>query len=284
MMQARGFFERALELDPDNIESLVGIAAVDAASATVFLADDAGVRLAAAETALIKALSLTPQHALAHMSLGIVQLATKRAARGIAEFEHALALNPNLAEAHASIGFGKICIGRAAETEAHIHEALRLSPRDEGAHRWMSVVGLAKLMLGADAEAVLWLHRSLNANRNHPITHFQLAAALAYLGELDQARAAVKAGLAVDPTFTIRRLKSVSFSDDPTFSCWRQARHSGDAHGRCARRVISERVHSRHSRDPGVSGSPLIHHCAWTRRAGENFNRVAPRKLKPRLG
>ena len=43
--------------------------------------------------------------------------------------------------------------GRTTETEAHIHEALRLSPRDEGAHRWMHIVGLAKLHLGADAEA-----------------------------------------------------------------------------------------------------------------------------------
>jgi hypothetical protein len=35
MMQARRFFERALELDPENVEALVGIAAIDAASATL---------------------------------------------------------------------------------------------------------------------------------------------------------------------------------------------------------------------------------------------------------
>jgi tetratricopeptide (TPR) repeat protein len=217
MMQARGFFERALELDPDNVDALVGIAAVDAASATLFLTDDAGVRLAAAEMALIKALSLTPQHALAHMFLGIVQSATNRAEQGIAECEHALALNPNLAEAHASVGAVKLFLGRAAETEAHIQEALRLSPRDEAVHRWMSYVGLAKLHLGADVEAVEWLRRCLKANPNYPLAHFELGAALALLGKLDEARAAVKAGLAVDPTFTIRRLKGVSFSDDPTF-------------------------------------------------------------------
>jgi tetratricopeptide (TPR) repeat protein len=217
MAQARSFFESALELDPDNVEALVGIAAVDAASAAIFLADDPNVRLAAAEAALIKALSLDPQHALAHMFLGAVQLCSNRAAQGIAECEHALALNRNLAEAHALIGIAKIFDGRAAETEANIHEALRLSPRDEGVHRWMSWVGLAKLQLGADAEAVMWLRRSLKANPNHPISHFNLAAALAYLGKLDEARAAAKEGLALDPTFTIRRLKSVPFSDDPTF-------------------------------------------------------------------
>jgi TolB-like protein/class 3 adenylate cyclase len=219
MAQARSFFERALKLDPDNVEALVGIAAVDASSAGFFLVDDPYVRFATAEAALIKALSLAPQHAFAHLFLGVLQMAFKRAAQGIAQIEHALALNPNLAEAHACIGVGKIYLGRAAETEAHINEALRLSPRDEGANRWMSWVGLAKLMLGADAAAVVWLRRSLNANPNHPITHFQLAAALAHLGELDEARAAVKAGLAVDPTFTIRRLKKASnpFSDDPGF-------------------------------------------------------------------
>ena len=217
MTQARSFFERALALDPENVEALVGIASVDVASAGFFLVDDPAVRFAAAEAALIKALSLAPQHALAHMFLGGVQLCTNRAAQGIAECEQALALNRNLAEAHAFIGIGKVFVGRAAETEAHVHEAMRLSPRDEGAYRWMSWVGVAKLQLGADAEAVVWLRRGLRANPNYPISHFQLAAALAFLGKLDEARAAVKDGLALDPTFTIRRLKSVPFSDDPTF-------------------------------------------------------------------
>lgn len=151
------------------------------------------------------------------MFLGGVQIVSKRAAQGIAECEHALALNQNLAEAHAFIGVAKTYAGRAAETEAHIYEALRLSPRDEAAHRWMSWVGFAKLQLGADAEAAVWSRRCLRANPNYPISHFQLAAALAHLGKTDEARVAVKEGLAVDPTFTIQRLKRVAFSDDPTF-------------------------------------------------------------------
>lgn len=217
MTQAQSFFERALKIEPDNVDALVGIAAVDLASATLFVADDPDERLAAAEGALIKALSLDPQHALAHMFLGTVQLATNRAVKGITECEHALALNRNLAEAHAVIGVAKVFVGRAVETEAHIHEALRFSPRDEAAHRWMSWVGFAKLHLGADAEAAEWFRRCLKANPNYPVAHFELAAALAHLGKLDEARAAAKEGLALDPTFTIRRLKRLPFSDNPTF-------------------------------------------------------------------
>jgi TolB-like protein/Flp pilus assembly protein TadD len=210
MARAGGFFERALALDPENVGALVGIAAVDVARAAFFLADDPEVRLAAAEAALTRALSLAPQHALAHMYLGIVLFTSNRAAQGLAECEYASALNRNLAEAHASVGAAKLFVQRAAETEAHIQEALRLSPRDRGIHRWMGYVGNAKLLIGADAEAVVWLRQSLKANPNYPFAQFLLAAALAFLGELDEARAAVNAGLALDPTFTVRRFIRIS--------------------------------------------------------------------------
>src|SRR5215468_4369720 len=62
MGQARRFFERALTLDPGNIEALVGMAAVDLASAAYFVVYDRDARFAAAETTLIKALSMSPQH------------------------------------------------------------------------------------------------------------------------------------------------------------------------------------------------------------------------------
>jgi tetratricopeptide (TPR) repeat protein len=78
-------------------------------------------------------------------------------------------------------------------------------PRDHHAHRWFLWIALAKAQLNLDNEAIIWLRRSLDANRNHSIAHFQLAAVLARHGELEQARAALQEGLALDPTFTVRR-------------------------------------------------------------------------------
>jgi tetratricopeptide (TPR) repeat protein len=105
---------------------------------------------------------------------------------GIAEYEHALALDRNLVTAHASIGQGKIYIGRAEETEAYIAEALRLSPRDKLAYIWMSMVALAKLHLGSYEQAVTWFRRSKEVNRNYSSAYFNMAAALAHLGRLDE--------------------------------------------------------------------------------------------------
>jgi TolB-like protein/Tfp pilus assembly protein PilF len=222
LAQARRYFEQALALDPKNVGAMVGIARIDLIFGNTFLADDRATLLAAAEATVVKALSLAPNHALAHYTLGAVLNHTNRAAQGIAECKRALALDRNLASAHAQIGQAKLNMGRSAETEAHINEAFRLSPRDILAFWWLSMVGVAKLHLTEDAEAVGWFLRSIEANRNYPLARFHLAAALALLGSLDQARAAANAGLALDPSFTIRRFRDGASSDNPTYLAKRE--------------------------------------------------------------
>jgi len=218
LARAHSFLEKAVALDPGNVEAMVCLARVDATIGAAFMTDDWSARFTSAEATLTKALSLAPNHASAHAVLGVVLVYTKRASQGIAECEQALALDRNLARAHALIGLAKTFLGRGAETEAHVTEALRLSPRDTLAHRWMQFAGLAKVQLSADAEALVWMRRGLEANRNSSISHFDLAATLARLGELDDAHAAAQAGLALDPGFTIRRFRDVTaLSDNPIF-------------------------------------------------------------------
>ena len=122
--------------------------------------------------------------------------------------------------AHSIIGLGKIFIGRAEETEAHISEALRLSPRDTMAYSLDDYSGHREeppRPLGASGR------RGFDG-RSRPteisrIPHFVLAAALAQLGRLDEARSAVRAGLALNPSFTISRARAnwTAMSDDPTY-------------------------------------------------------------------
>jgi TolB-like protein len=217
--QARGFFDRALAVDPGNVDALIGSALADARAGTLLSGADPAALFAAAEGKLTKALSLVPDHARAHFVLGYVDIFTNRAAQGIAECEHALALDRNLAHAHAMIGFGKHFLGRPEETEAHVTEALRLSPRDTMAYLWMAYLGIATNQLGHWEQAIPWFRRSIEANRNMPHAHFALAAALAQLGRLEEARSAVKNGLALDPSFAVSRFRTnlAARSDNPTF-------------------------------------------------------------------
>jgi TolB-like protein/class 3 adenylate cyclase/Flp pilus assembly protein TadD len=217
--RARSFYDRALAADPDNVEALIGSAAADVADGGNSYVTDSMAALAAAERKLIKALSSVADHARGHMWLGLVNIMTRRAAQGIAKCEHALALDRNLATAHSAVGFGKIFIGRAEEAEAHIGEALRLSPRDTTAYVWMNMAGLAKLHFGDYEQAVTWCRRSIEANRNFPSANFDLAVALVLLGRSDEAHAAVKAGLALNPIYTVSRVGAAwtAMSEDPTY-------------------------------------------------------------------
>jgi tetratricopeptide (TPR) repeat protein len=217
--QARRFFDRALSADPGNVDALAASGVADTTGGVSGFASDPQAAFAAAEAKLTKALSLAPDHALAHVGLGFLYLVTKRAALGIAECEHALELDRNFALAHGNMGLGKLYVGRAEETEGHCVEALRLSPRDAFAYVWMFITGAAKLYLGADDQAVGWLRRSVESNRNYPPIHFHLGAALAHLGRLDEARSAVKAGLALHPKFSISfaRVVVTAVSDHPIY-------------------------------------------------------------------
>ena len=225
--KARSHFDRALDLDPTNVDALVYRAWMDLLSAANYLSHDRAERLRAAESDLGKALRLRPDNANAHCALGVLRMYSNRAAQGIAECERALAINRNLAAAHGWIGMAKLFAGRNEETEGHVLEALRISPRDTRASGWTHFAGAAKLAAGRDEEAVAWLNRSIELGRVWPTPHFWLAAALARLGRLKEASEQACAGLELDPGFTIARLRSSAFSEDPVYLAGRDRVYEG---------------------------------------------------------
>jgi TolB-like protein/Flp pilus assembly protein TadD len=225
--KARSHFDRALDLDPSNVDALVQRAWVDLMIVLQWLSDDRAERFRAAEADLGKALKLRPGSANAHCALGVLRMFSNRALQGVAECERALAIDRNLAAAHGWIGLAKYLSGRNDETEAHVLEALRISPRDNYAGAWMAFVGFAKLSAGRDEDAVAWLNRSVELNPNTPVPHFLAAAALARLGRVDEARDAARAGLERNPGFSIARFRSMAFSDNPVYLAGRERMYEG---------------------------------------------------------
>src|SRR5208337_3629323 len=113
--RARGFFERALALDPGNLDAALGKAAADVQLAIGYRVDDRAERLSSVEATLNRVLLQSPNNAWAHYLMGRVLLQTNRQAQAIAESERALALNPNLAAAHSLIGLAKLIDGHPEE-------------------------------------------------------------------------------------------------------------------------------------------------------------------------
>jgi tetratricopeptide (TPR) repeat protein len=86
----------------------------------------------------------------------------------------------------------------------------------------LGFIGFAKTFLGEYEQAMSWLRRSIDAARGSPLRSFFLAACLAKLGRLDEARQEVKAGLTVNPKFTIARFRAGAESDNAKYLAQRE--------------------------------------------------------------
>jgi TolB-like protein len=229
--QAEQFFNQALALDAANVEALAGLGLERSLSAIYhvrFLTSvDRTAYLETAEAAATDALRISPRHARARLALALTYLATNRAALSVAEFKDTIAMDQNQAIAYGFLALAKVFFGRAGEIDDDISHALRLSPRDTHVHYWFNIAGVAKLALGKDDEAISWLRRSTEANRNNPLNYFFLAAALAHQGQASEAAKAAEAGLDLNPTFTIRRYRESAFTDNATYLAQRERFYEG---------------------------------------------------------
>jgi tetratricopeptide (TPR) repeat protein len=192
-----------------------------------WLTDDPLPWLRSAEATFVKALGLRPDDARARTHFGSLCAITKRLDQGVSECERALAIDRNCVWAHVHIGMAKYLLGRNDETEGHVFEALRLSPRDRSTGAWFQIVGFAKLGAGQDEEAIRSFRRAIQDNPNLPMSHFLFAAASARVNRMEEAHDALRAGLELNPSFTIARFRLQPFSDNPVYLAGRERMYEG---------------------------------------------------------
>lgn len=82
---------------------------------------------------------------------------------------------------------------------------MRLSPFDPWAFAAHDAQAMSHLLLGNFEEATRAAYRSVQANPAHSITYVQLAAALAKLGRIEQAKAAAARVRDLQPSFRFGR-------------------------------------------------------------------------------
>jgi TolB-like protein len=215
-------FEQAIAIDPNNAAAWAGLAFAQGNIVGNFMTDDRAAHLRTAENAALRALKLAPNNPRGHAALGNVYRSSNRPIEAIGEFELALELDPNLLQAYPLLGIAKIGAGRAEETEGHITDAIRISPKDRSMHGFCLVAGAGNLFATRDEEAVLWLLRSIKANQEYPLPHFYLAIAFALQNKLLEARDEIRAGLALDPCFSLRRYQGSAYSDNPRYLIQRE--------------------------------------------------------------
>jgi TolB-like protein len=119
--------------------------------------------------------------------------------------EAALAISPSSALTYI---LGSVILGWAGDAERAIEwseQGMRLSPLDSWAWAAFDAQAMSHLLRGRYEEACRAAYKSVQANPAHSITYVQLAAALAKLGRMDEARAAAGRVLELQPTFRYSR-------------------------------------------------------------------------------
>ena len=179
IMAARGHFQNALTLDPDNVDALTGLAHAYQRFASQSWSGDPDADLQSGMSLVDRALALDPNNAYGHFVRGILLSGSRNIAAADREFETALAVNYSFAPAHAFGGYNRIFLGQAESTVPAVNQAIAISPRDPNLSIWFFFAGAAELVLQHDSAAIEWLEKSSAANPAYSTPYIWLTAAYA---------------------------------------------------------------------------------------------------------
>jgi tetratricopeptide (TPR) repeat protein len=203
--EAQALFNRALQLDPNSVPALQGLAATRLIQLhNMWISQEQrSAALIEADVAIERLVMLDPGNASGHFLRASLLRALGDIDKAIASAQHALCLNPNYYAAHAELGRLKIEAGEAHEAMSHIQEAIELIPPEPNVHVLYFWAGLVALHVSDDRAAVLWLLKARQTNPAFSPSPLYLAAAYLGIGEEERARASLAEFLKITPGFSL---------------------------------------------------------------------------------
>jgi TolB-like protein/class 3 adenylate cyclase/Flp pilus assembly protein TadD len=203
--QAREYCDRAIQLDP----SYARVHAYKAVSYLIendlMLAENVVEWRMNAMKCAETAVALDPMDEVCHWSLGEAALQARQYDRARDHMARAREINPNHAEVLAVSGYIDAAIGNPEVGLRHTEMALERDPQKLSWHHWLRQFrGIILFMSGQFEEAL----RDFNLSQA-PSSHTLRwrAATLVQLGRIDEARADVRALLAVRPKTTVSEVR-----------------------------------------------------------------------------
>jgi adenylate cyclase len=152
-----------------------------------------------------KAIALNDLYAPAHGLMGTIYLKQRQYESAIAECERAIELQPNLANNHAYLSMAFHYIGRHVDAIAAAKKAIRHDPHPP---TWFMIsLGSSYYFMGKYDEAIEQFRNVLKRNPRDQITLTRLSAALIQLDRTQEAQAAIREVLKLNPSFSVEHIK-----------------------------------------------------------------------------
>ena len=201
---ARVFFERALEIDPDNADALWA----DASTYFVQMVFGPTNPDTDYEAKVIgqanHAIAVAPNEAGAYDVKGEYLLLTNRTDQALRVVEAGLAVAPNYPDLYGTRGWADEALGRFAQAKSDEQRALQLSPHDPYQRSWRFFLGEAELGLGHLDAAIDESQKAIDQGERIFQVYRNLAAADALQGKMEEAKTALAEALRLNPKLTLK--------------------------------------------------------------------------------
>jgi adenylate cyclase len=206
--QALDLFEKAVKLEPTNVDALVGAAAAEYFDFVYGGMGEKPGQITKIEDLLARAIRIDPTNARAYVIRGRTYRVTKRTKEATEAAQTAIRLNPNSASAYAQLAQAQAAPGEYERAVANIDQAIKLSPRDPEMGRWHWIKGKTFDYMGRYQDAIREEQAALDGGFSAWPVYNYLAVAYAFLGRQVEAEAAVAQARKLNPKLTIKWLRA----------------------------------------------------------------------------
>jgi TolB-like protein/lipopolysaccharide biosynthesis regulator YciM len=182
-VNAAGYFNKAIELDPDYSDAHAALASLYQQTVSRDLNNKLGWPDARSRVEKHLQMAMKNPTPYAHYAVGKTHLFQRRYDEAIAEAERAIALDPNFSDGYFLMGWILTFAGRSAEAVDYYNKAMRLDPQYPGGVLYY--LGLAQYCLRQYEEAATSLEKSQKLNPGYGV--WPLAVTYAQLGRGQEA-------------------------------------------------------------------------------------------------
>jgi adenylate cyclase len=193
-------FQRAADLDPAYPAPYAGLAIAHTLDFMNHWSGASAPLDTAARFASI-ALEKGPNDPYVLYAAGVVKLWRREIDASHSLLERALTISPNHSLAHGAFGMLLIYEGKPERAVQHIRRAMQLEPGF--VHTTVHFLGLAELVMGHDAAAEAAFRERIRQSPNTDLSRAFLAAALGHMGRIDEARAVWAEMMAINPSYSL---------------------------------------------------------------------------------
>jgi tetratricopeptide (TPR) repeat protein len=203
--EAKPLFDQALKIDHDNGDALAG-KAITSTFEYVY-APKADTDYDATILGLVdRAIALDRGNIRAHLAKGSYLSMSGRPEDAVRALDAGLAIDPNAAGLLATRSTANDYLGRFEQAKSDIQQAMLLSPRDPAMGQWFNLRADPELGLGRFDDALEDAKKALEGGHRVFYTYLNLAAAHAFKGETDEAKAAMAEARRLKPDLSIKWL------------------------------------------------------------------------------